>query len=311
MLRVLHVLLGSLFGFLLYSTSGVFGLAAVLVNLFIPLPAAVVGMRHGAGYGTVAVLLSTVAVSLVGGPASAGIYLVQFGLPAALLPWFLARMPRWDRAVAATLAGMLLVGLLVLVGTAMVRQQSPWGLAAALVEQEVAQTSAMMDEALQDAALSAAETAELQAVFERTTDLLKVVYPGLAVTICGVLVLFLNLLLAKISQGRKTFPGPQFARWKLPEPLIWLLIAAGFVAAFGTGIAHATALNLLVVLLPIYFLQGMAVVDCFLRRRALSPLLRSMSYLLVTLVNPLPMIITGIGVFDLWIDFRKPREPKT
>ena len=34
-------------------------------------------------------------------------------------------------------------------------------------------------------------------------------------------------------------------------------------------------------------------------------------YLLVTLVNPLPLMVTGLGVFDLWADFRKPKEPES
>jgi hypothetical protein len=28
------------------------------------------------------------------------------------------------------------------------------------------------------------------------------------------------------------------------------------------------------------------------------------------LVSPLPMIVTGVGIFDLWADFRKPRLNK-
>jgi uncharacterized protein YybS (DUF2232 family) len=67
----------------------------------------------------------------------------------------------------------------------------------------------------------------------------------------------------------------------------------------------------LVILLPVYFLQGLAVIDCFFRRKSFSPVIRTIGYLLVTLVNPLPMLVTGIGVFDMWADFRKPREPES
>jgi uncharacterized protein YybS (DUF2232 family) len=55
----------------------------------------------------------------------------------------------------------------------------------------------------------------------------------------------------------------------------------------------------------------LAVIDCFFRRKAFSPVFRAIGYVLVTLVNPLPMLVTGIGVFDLWADFRKPREPQS
>jgi uncharacterized protein YybS (DUF2232 family) len=68
--------------------------------------------------------------------------------------------------------------------------------------------------------------------------------------------------------------------------------------------------NLLVILLPLYFFQGMAVVNSFLQKKTYSPLVKGLIYLLLTIFNPLPIIITCVGVFDLWIDFRRPRQKK-
>ena len=70
-------------------------------------------------------------------------------------------------------------------------------------------------------------------------------------------------------------------------------------------------MNLLVVLLPVYFLQGLAVVSFFLQRREVSPLMRALSYMILFALNPFQLIVAGIGVFDLWIDFRKPRVKNT
>ena len=122
---------------------------------------------------------------------------------------------------------------------------------------------------------------------------------------------FDRTLLSLLARGRYTVPGRAFPEWKSPEWLVWILITAGFLVAFVEGIAGTFALNLLVILLPVYFLQGLAVIDCFFRRKAFSPIIRTVGYLLVTLVNPLPMVVTGIGVFDLWADFRKPKEPES
>jgi uncharacterized protein YybS (DUF2232 family) len=66
--------------------------------------------------------------------------------------------------------------------------------------------------------------------------------------------------------------------------------------------------NLLAVLLPLYFLQGLSVVSSFLQRKTYPPVLKGMIYLMVFILNPLPLIITGVGVFDLWVDFRRPRK---
>ncbi len=66
--------------------------------------------------------------------------------------------------------------------------------------------------------------------------------------------------------------------------------------------------NPVAVLLPLYFLQGLAVVSNFLQRKPYPPIVRGLIYLLVFVLNPMPLVITGVGVFDLWIDFRRPRK---
>jgi uncharacterized protein YybS (DUF2232 family) len=308
---VLKVVLGTLIGFVLYTTSGNFGLLAILLNLFIPLPAVFLGMRYGTVFGVATAGLTTVAVLTATNVDPALFYLVQFGLPGALLPWLLKRFQRWDQAVAVTLGLIVSAGIVIMLLVSVSQQTSPTVFVAEQIEHELGQTSAFMEEVLVGADLSADEVAELQQVFKRTADWMQIVYPGLVVTMFGLLLLFLVAALNLMARGRYSMPGPAFALWKTPERLVWVLIATGFTVAFTAGPVHAVGLNLLVVLVPVYFLQGMAVLDCFLRRKSMSPLLRGFCYMLVTLFNPLPMVITGVGVFDLWIDFRKPREPKT
>jgi uncharacterized protein YybS (DUF2232 family) len=90
--------------------------------------------------------------------------------------------------------------------------------------------------------------------------------------------------------------------------LIWVLILAGFGMLVPQDAVVTVARNALAVLLPVYFLQGLAVVNSFLLRKAYPPILKGMIYLMVFIFNPLPLIVTGVGVFDLWIDFRRPRK---
>jgi uncharacterized protein YybS (DUF2232 family) len=71
------------------------------------------------------------------------------------------------------------------------------------------------------------------------------------------------------------------------------------------------ALNLLTVSLPLYFMQGLAIVRYFFRRRNVPGFIQGISYILILLLNPLPLVVTGFGIFDLWADFRKPRIKET
>jgi len=300
------VVLGALAGYLLFGAAGALGAGAVLVNLFTPLPASMLGMRLGPVWAVVTVGLTAVAVLLTSGVGAALIFALQFGLPATMIPWLLTRETAWDRAIVATLGLMLGLGLLALAAFASSSGQSAFSLADSLVDQEIRQAVAMMEEFSTGSEQPPAEVEAFREAIAGMGELMRRIYPGMLVAVGGALQLATVGLLALLLRPR-VLPGPAFSRWRAPELLIWALIAAGFVAAFSTGAIQTVAFNLLVVLLPIYFLQGLAVVEYFFTRKGLSPLWRGLTYLLLLVVNPLPLIVTGVGIFDLWADFRKKR----
>lgn len=306
MTRALTVVLGALAGYLLFGVAGALGIGAVLVNLFTPLPAALLGMRLGPAWGVAAVGLTAVAILATSGGGAVLLFALQFGLPAALLPWLLTREVPWDRAVVTTLGLMLGFGLIALLAFAAGSGQSAFALVDALVDKEISQAVTLMEEFSSGSEQSPAEAEALRQAVAGMGEMMRRVYPGMLIAAGGALQLATVGLLAVLLRTR-SLPGPVFARWRAPELLIWALIAAGFAAALSTGAVQTVAFNLLVVLLPVYFLQGLAVVEYFFSRRGLSLLWRGLSYLLLVVVNPLPLIVTGVGIFDLWADFRKKR----
>jgi uncharacterized protein YybS (DUF2232 family) len=159
--------------------------------------------------------------------------------------------------------------------------------------------------------LSIDQQVQYRAAVSSMGELLKQTLPGWAVTVLGAMLLLQVFLLSVLAQGRYRIGGLPFARWSVWEYLVWPLIAAGFAVAFSSGLPRVVGLNLLVVFLPIYFLQGLAVVTFFFQKKGVSPVLRTLGYALIALLNPMPMLITAIGVFDMWADFRKPRMKKT
>lgn len=311
MQRALYVVLGALAGYMLFGTFAALGFAAVAVNLFTPLPAAFVGMRHGSTAGVLAVALTALLVLLTGDQITALMYLVQFGIPGAVLPWLLNRGTAWDKATVVTLSAMVAVSLCGLLVAAVLAGRTPVELAGDLIGKEIAQTTSALQDVFAVGDLPVDQQQDVRLALENMAAFLQQAYPGISISVAGLMILGLVFLLSLLARGRYTVPGRAFPEWKAPEQLVWLLIVSGFLLAFAAGLPRTLALNLLVILLPVYFLQGLAVVDCFFRRKAFSPIFRAIGYLLVTLVNPLPLLVTGIGVFDLWADFRKPRVPES
>lgn len=279
------------------------GVAAVLA---IPLPAAYVHMREGAVEGAGVVLLSALGLALFAGYNEAAGYLVQFGVLSFLLPMFLRRGLAWDHSVGLTLAIVLAGGSLMLAGIASIE-----GLEISTVVQNYLQNEGRQALSLgQNANLNTEQAVQFQALIEQATAFLQKAYPAVTAIGFGSLLLLTLYGLQRLSHDRYQIPGTPFHLWKLPEVAIWGLILGGLGVLFGQGIFETVALNLLLILLAGYFLQGLAIVGDFFRKKGVPPVLRTLGYVLVVTLNPLPVIVTGLGVFDLWVDFRKPRKTK-
>lgn len=136
--------------------------------------------------------------------------------------------------------------------------------------------------------------------------------PGLAVAGTFV-ILSLNLFVLRRLVGDSLTRWTGFAEWRLPEFAIWIPIGAGaffFVNLYLTKQPAVSSffLNLFVVLWVIYLYQGLAVISHWAHRR-LSPIVRMFAYLAVFLLfQPAAIVVTVLGLFDFWFDFRRLRK---
>jgi uncharacterized protein YybS (DUF2232 family) len=140
-------------------------------------------------------------------------------------------------------------------------------------------------------------------------DAIKVVYPA-ALLIGGALIVLANAALLRAYLVRRDpgwLDGGEF------ETLRWpLAFAAGFVLA-GVSVAvpplQPLGYNLLLLVAFFFSLQGLAVVAYYAHRLAGPPLLR-MAVVMLVLANPwAPQILSLLGLFDTWFDFRKWADP--
>ena len=100
-----------------------------------------------------------------------------------------------------------------------------------------------------------------------------------------------------------------FVWFRVPEFFIWGAIAGGFGLVAGTfytlPVLDVLAKNLLVVVLSLYFVQGLAISHHFMDRLKLGMIIRVLFYLLLPFTG---VAILAMGVFDLWGNFRAPRQ---
>ena len=63
--------------------------------------------------------------------------------------------------------------------------------------------------------------------------------------------------------------------------------------------------NGLLILLTIYFFQGIAIVSYYFEKKRFPRALRVFLYSLIALQQMILLIVIGLGFFDMWLNFRK------
>ena len=142
---------------------------------------------------------------------------------------------------------------------------------------------------------------------EPLVDGLIRIFPGLMI-MGTVLVSWANFLMARIFLMKRGLMSPDesdLRKWQAPEQLVWLLIASGFALFLFSGTASSLGLNGLIVFGLVYFFQGLAIVAFWLDRKKAPRFFRVLTYTLIALQQYLTLGVALLGLFDMWIDFRK------
>ena len=133
------------------------------------------------------------------------------------------------------------------------------------------------------------------------------IFPALGIS-GSVVTVWANLLAGQMLFRLRGIPFPDFGdltTWKAPEKLVWVLIAAGgmlFVPVEGIIIL---GMNLLILTCLIYLFQGLAITAFFFRKKQILRMFRVFFYGLIIIQQYLLIFVIALGLFDLWIDFRK------
>lgn len=118
-----------------------------------------------------------------------------------------------------------------------------------------------------------------------------------------------------VGENAVVEPSLSLNSFRIPDFFIWVTIASIFGAFFRHGhvVIEITALNVLNILVVVFFLQGLAVVSRAFDVYRVSPFWRGLWY--IVLVIQLFLVVSFIGFVDYWMEFRerlsrKPAETK-
>ena len=143
--------------------------------------------------------------------------------------------------------------------------------------------------------------------FENIQYVLVRIIPALVVS-STFFISWTNLLLAKpLLKSRELF-YPSFGPlklWKAPEYLVWGIIGCGLILLLPNKTIKILGLNGLLILMTIYFFQGIAIVSFYFEKKKFPRMLRFVLYSFIALQQVILLIVIGLGFFDMWLNFRK------
>ncbi|HEU4341151.1 MAG TPA: DUF2232 domain-containing protein [Candidatus Binatia bacterium] len=276
--------------------------AGIILLPLVPQPVLAFGIRHGVALSAGLLFLATVLLLIFAGEELAFIYGI-FALMAGLLLGLLGRHRSIEFLVAGVAAALFTAAgglLLYLYGswTAMMEDFR------ASLLQNLA-TAVRMQEKM---GFSRDSLALLEERGPHMVEMMLQLLPSLLFISFGLTVLLNIVLLCR------RFPERRFAwlschdlrEWKGPEPMVWGLIACGFALFIPwLDALRLIAINILLVIAACYFAQGLAVVAYLFQKNNVPRFLRGITYTLIVFQQIFTLMVVGVGLFDLWGDFRR------
>ncbi|WP_373498166.1 YybS family protein [Desulfococcus sp.] len=184
---------------------------------------------------------------------------------------------------------------------------SPWAMVSDYVDRNLQMTLALYESVGMAEEVIRAVSESLEAIHFFLVRIL----PSLAVS-SVLFITWTTLVMVKPVTRRYGLAYPDFGRlnhWRAPEWLVWGVIGSGILLLFPHNGLRMVGVNGLIILMTVYFFNGIAIVSFFLEKKRLPLFLRIGIYMFIALQQIALFLVIGIGFFDIWFNFRKLETP--
>lgn len=298
----LDIIKGSVLTLVLFVAFVILG---VMPGVFTPLPALYYALKNGKASGAIIVGISAVVlVAVVQLPLTA-LYLVLFGIISLVLPVFVTAGTGGARSLAYSVAINVVVLLLVAATYGLSQGVDVHRQVLKAIDYSITEMSGFFAKS----GFKGDELQSMEQVLKQGGALIARTYPAI-ILVSLACIAALNLLVIKRLAARLPRPLPvgEFRQFRNPDLLVWPLIVAGFALLLNSAIVTNVALNILIAILFLYFLQGLAVILHFFERFTVPVFVRGIFYVLLALQPYLAIAVAVVGIFDLWANFRTPKH---
>jgi uncharacterized protein YybS (DUF2232 family) len=272
--------------------------------LFLPLPVLFYRLKLGRNAGAIVPVISGLMMVVVLGDVSldilffAGLFLIGF-----ILGEVFELNLSIEKTMIYACGSVLLSGLVGLLIFSMLSGEGLYTIVSTYVSNNLELTMVLY----QNMGMSYENIQLISNSLDKIQDALVKIIPAL-VSVSTLFVAWTSILLARPVLTRRSLFYPDFGRlnqWQAPEYLVWGVIGCGLALFIPSASIKIIGLNGLLILLSVYFFQGIAIVSYYFDRRKLPRMIRIFLYTLIAVQQLVLLVVIGLGFFDLWFNFRK------
>jgi len=289
---------------LIFAISVYIPIIGFVCSLFIPLPILFYRSKLGRASGAIIPILTIIViVAVLGGLSIDILFFVELLLLGFVLSELIERNLSIEKTMLYTCGSVIFIGI---VGLFFYNNLSDKGFYA-LIAEYVSKNLILTLEIYENMGVSQESIHMISNSLENIEYVLIRIIPALVVA-STLFVSWTNLLIAKPILKNHGFFYPSFGslkHWKAPEFLVWGIIGCGLLLLMPEKTLRFFGLNGLLILLTIYFFQGIAIVSFYFEKKKFPRMLKVFLYSLIALQQVVLILIIGLGFFDMWLNFRK------
>jgi uncharacterized protein YybS (DUF2232 family) len=276
--------------------------------LFIPLPILYYRIKLGRIIGAfIPIFTGLVLLIVIGGMSTDTLFFAELLLIGFLLGELIGLNLSIEKTILLTTAAVLFSGLISLFIFSIFSGTS----ISAVVSEYVAKNLELTMALYQSMGMSEENVRLISQALEQIHQVLVRIIPAL-VTASTLFVAWSNILLAKPLLRSRSLFYPDFGllkMWKAPEALVWVVIGCALALFIPVTAMRIIGSNGLLILMMIYFFQGIAIVSFYFDKKRFPRFIRFFLYALIALQQLILLVVIGLGFFDMWVNFRRSGKP--
>ncbi|MBW1646068.1 MAG: DUF2232 domain-containing protein [Deltaproteobacteria bacterium] len=235
-------------------------------------------------------------------------YLVEYGLPTVAVALAARKKPGPLAVLVRAAAASSLVVVLAIFFYALQASQSPM----ALIQQVFQANLELVRQVYEQMGVPADQLAVLTDSAQVLARWVGLLFPALIFASYFFLIGLTMAVVTLWGRYRQTVidwgPGRPFTAFAVPPGAVWVLIACWTAVLLVPGLPPAAAMvldNTIFILVLFYFLQGMAIIHYYLDGFRVGFVGRFFIFFLLFAFLFLLVAVAVVGLFDLWVDFRR------